>query len=209
MANSPLSQTQQIGDFFTVAESFPVNLHQLEEAAVVPDEWEFESEMPELFTMASNMAGSDQDLLQQLKMDSHQSPVLVQVLEQMNQRMITMLGYLLRYEDDPKHRFQGTEFGGGGIRLITPDPIDNDTLFRAKLFFKNESLAIYCYLRCSACESLADEPGYSATFEFERILEQDQEHLIRASLHSQSRQLKRRAQERDQSKNNSDDNKSD
>ena len=202
MANSPLSQTQQIGDFFTVAESFPVNLQAVDDDSSLPDPWEFESEMPELFSMASNMAGSDQDLLQQLKMDSHQSPVMVQVLEQMNQRMIMMLGYLLRYEDDPNQRFQGTEFGGGGIRLISPDPIADDALFRAKLFFKDESLAIYCYLRCCACDARSEDSGYSVTFEFARILEQDQEHLIRASLHSQSRQLKRRAQERQQTGNN-------
>ena len=149
------------------------------------------------------MAGSDQDLLQQLKMDNQQSPIVVRVLEQMNQRMVMMLGYLLRYEDDPKHRFQGIEFGGGGIRLIATDALEVDSLLRAKLFFKAESLAIYCYLRCSHCQFDEAQQSYTITCEFERILEQDQEHLIRASLHAQSRQLKQRAQQRQQANDKS------
>lgn len=203
MANSPISQTQQIGDFFTVAESFPVNLEPLDGGTAVPDKHDFEAEMPELFKMASNMAGSDQELLQQLKMDNHQSPILLQVLEQLNQRMVMMLGYLLRYEDEPSQRFEGVEFGGGGIRVLSSTAIPSAAEFRAKLFFKDESLAIYCYLRCSDCESDVNEDHYRVTFEFAQILEQDQEHLIRASLHSQSRQLKRRAQMRQQNPSDS------
>lgn len=198
MTDSPLSQTQQIGEFFTVSESFPVNLEIVDNDFLVPDQFEFEDTMPELFKMASSMAGSDQDMLERLKMDNQQSPALIGLLDHMNQRMITMLGYLLRYEDDPKHRFEGTEFGGGGIRIVSPHSFATDQVVRAKLFFKAESLAIFCYLRCAASEP--DEPtgSYKVTFEFEQILEQDQEHLIRASLHSQSRHLKRRAQQRQQ-----------
>ena len=198
MANSPISQTQQIGDFFTVAETFAVNLERLDSSTDVPDEWSFQQEIPELFKMASNLGGSDQDLLQKLKMDSQHSPTLVSVLEQMNQRMVMMLGYLLRYEDAPAQRFDGSEYGGGGIRLIAEQAIEIDQLFRAKLFFKDESLAIYCYLRCTDCEYDETTEKYRVTLSFAQILEQDQEHLIRASLHSQSRQLKRRAQERQQ-----------
>lgn len=198
MADSPISQTQQIGDFFTVAEQFPVNLEVLADDVEVPDRFDFEQEMPELFKVASNMVGSDQDLLQKLKMDSQHSPVLVTLLEQMNQRMVMMLGYLLRYEDDPQQRYDGIEYGGGGLRVLSNRPFEAGQLFRAKLFFKEESLAVYCYLRCDSCDYDDERQQQILTLAFAQILEQDQEHLIRASLHAQSRQLKRRAQQRQQ-----------
>ncbi|MGM0480505.1 MAG: PilZ domain-containing protein [Pseudomonadota bacterium] len=196
MTNSPIMQTQHIGDFFTVNEAFSVNLLPLNDGVTVPDDDAFEQQMPELFKMASDMAGADKDLLDKLQMDNKQPPALVMFLEHLNQRMVTMLGYLLRYEDEPQHRFNGIEFGGGGIRLETQQPFQTDQLFQAKLFLKAESLAIFCYLRCT--QSTANEAlnGHQVTLEFAQISEQDQEHLIRASLHAQSRQLKRRAQHR-------------
>lgn len=192
MTDSAISQTSNIGEFFTVEEDFSVNLVAVDEAVELPSEEAFLADIPELFQMASNMAGSEQDWLQQLKMDNQQSPVLVRFLEQMNQRMVMMLGYLMRYEDDPDCRFSGIEYGGGGFRVRTQHPIEQQQRFQAKVFLKAESLAIFCYVRCVAVE---DD---KVTLEFERITEQDREHFIRASLHSQSRQLKNRAQQRQQ-----------
>lgn len=192
MTESAMSQTQPIGEFFTVTDTFSVNLIKLEDNASIPDDIEFEAQMPELFKLASNMAGSEQDLLQQLKMDNHQSPVLVNYLEQMNQRMVMMLGYLLRYEDDPSCRHQGIEYGGGGLRVVADERFTVGDSYQAKIFVRAESLAIFCYLTCTQVD---DD---KATFEFTRISEPDREHFIRASLHSQSRQLKQRAQARQQ-----------
>ncbi|WP_404399452.1 PilZ domain-containing protein [Idiomarina seosinensis] len=196
MSNSPVMQTQQIGDFFTVNELFSVNLLPLSGDATVPDDEQFEQQMPELFKMASDMAGADKDLLEKLRLESQNSPTLGMFLEHMNQRMITMLGYLLRYEDEPQHRFNGVEFGGGGIRVESEQTFAAGQLFQAKLFLKAESLAIFCYLRCiQNCDDDTSD-SHQMTLEFAQISEQDQEHLIRASLHAQSRQLKRRAQQR-------------
>lgn len=196
MTDSSIAKTYQIGEFFSVAEEFPVNLHPLAEGHRAPDEVNFLKEIPELYLMASQMAGSEQDLLHKLAIENPKSPSLVSLLENMTQRMTLMLGYLLRYEDNPDYRFNGVEFGGGGLRVHSVEPIAEQQSFQAKLFFRAESLAIYCYLRSVSCVASEDTGGYISTFEFERIQDSDRENLIRASLHAQSRQLKERAQQR-------------
>jgi hypothetical protein len=68
------------------------------------------------------------------------------------------------------------------------------------LFFKEEALAIYCYLRTEKSEPEENGDTYLCTLSFAKIREEDQELLIRASLHAQSRQLKERSKQRREQK---------
>jgi len=192
--------TSPIGDFFTVGDHFPVNLIALESATNIPDEDAFIAEIPELFTIASSMAESDQQQLQSIKVEQSSGSALVAFLEQQHKRMNILLGYMLRNEDDPKHRFEGVEYGGGGIRILNDSPLTEGQVFQAKLFFKEEALAIYCYLTLENCQHEEDSDRYRCTLSFAQIREEDQELLIRASLHAQSRQLKERSKQRREQK---------
>jgi len=201
MTQSQTSMTSPIGDFFTVRDHFPVNLIALESADRIPDEEAFNAEIPELFIIASSMAESDQQQLQSIKVEQSSGSALVAFLEQQHKRMNILLGYMLRNEDDPDHRFEGVEYGGGGVRIVNDSPLTEGQSFRTKLFFKEEALAIYCYLTAEQCEQ--DESGrYLCTLSFSQIREEDQELLIRASLHAQSRQLKERSKQRREDKQN-------
>jgi hypothetical protein len=66
------------------------------------------------------------------------------------------------------------------------------TIAELKLFVTEEAAAVFCYGEVIACQQ---EPnGYHIAFIFTRIREQDQELLVRASLHLQTQQLKKRNQ---------------
>lgn len=200
MTQSQTSMTSPIGDFFTVRDHFPVNLIALESADNIPDEDAFIAEIPELFTIASSMAESDQQQLQSIKVEQSSGSALVAFLEQQHKRMNILLGYMLRNEDDPEHRFEGVEYGGGGIRILNDSPLTEGQVFQAKLFFKEEALAIYCYVTLENCQQEEDSERYRCTLSFSQIREEDQELLIRASLHAQSRQLKERSKQRREQK---------
>lgn len=202
MTQSQTSMTSPIGDFFTVRDRFPVNLIALDSADNIPDEDAFIAEIPELFTIASSMAESDQQQLQSIKVEQSSGSALVAFLEQQHKRMNILLGYMLRNEDDPEYRFEGVEYGGGGIRIVNDSPLTEDQTFQAKLFFKEEALAIYCYLRAEKSEPEENGDTYLCTLSFAQIREEDQELLIRASLHAQSRQLKERSKQRREEKQN-------
>ncbi|KPD24911.1 PilZ domain-containing protein [Idiomarina zobellii] len=202
MMQSQTSMTAPIGDFFTVQEDFPVNLVPLENTDQLPTDEEFETQIPELFLIASSMAENDTQKIQAIKVEQPAGSALVDFLEQQHKRMNILLGYMLRNEDDATHRFSGKEYGGGGIRVISGSPLESGQLFQAKLFFKEEALAIFCYVRLESSEALDDNDTYLCTLTFERIREEDQELLIRASLHAQSRQLKQRSKQRREQKDN-------
>lgn len=195
MTQSQTSMTSPIGDFFTVQDDFPVNLVALSPADTLPNDDQFQSEIPELFIIASSMAESDQQQLQSIRVEQAAGSALVAFLEQQHKRMNILLGYMLRNEDNPDHRFNGVAYGGGGIRVLSDTVFEPHQVFQAKLFFKEEALAIYCYVTVEACQH-TDDGSYLCTLGFSQIREDDRELLIRASLHAQSRQLKQRSQQR-------------
>ena len=199
---SQTSMTAPIGDFFTIQDDFPVNLVPLDSADQLPSDEEFEAQIPELFLIASSMAESDTHKIQAIKVEQPAGSALVDFLEQQHKRLNILLGYMLRNEDDAAHRFSGKEYGGGGIRVVSDAQLEVGQMFQAKLFFKQEALAIYCYARLESSESLDNSDQFLCTLSFERIREEDQELLIRASLHAQSRQLKERSKQRREQKSN-------
>ena len=199
---SQTSMTAPIGDFFTIQDDFPVNLVPLDNADQLPNDDEFEAQIPELFLIASSMAESDTHKIQAIKVEQPAGSALVDFLEQQHKRLNILLGYMLRNEDDAAHRFSGKEYGGGGIRVVSDAQLEVGQIFQAKLFFKQEALAIYCYTRLESSEPLDNSDQFLCTLSFERIREEDQELLIRASLHAQSRQLKERSKQRREQKSN-------
>lgn len=199
---SQTSMTAPIGDFFTIQDDFPVNLVPLDNADQLPNDDEFEAQIPELFLIASSMAESDTHKIQAIKVEQPAGSALVDFLQQQHKRLNILLGYMLRNEDDAAHRFSGKEYGGGGIRVVSDAQLEVGQIFQAKLFFKQEALAIYCYTRLESSEPLDNSDQFLCTLSFERIREEDQELLIRASLHAQSRQLKERSKQRREQKSN-------
>ena len=97
---SQTSMTAPIGDFFTIQDDFPVNLVSLDNADQLPNDDEFEAQIPELFLIASSMAESDTHKIQAIKVEQPAGSALVDFLEQQHKRLNILLGYMLRNEDD-------------------------------------------------------------------------------------------------------------
>lgn len=193
MTDSAAIDTSAIGEYFTIAQPFPVNLITVANDAL-PCEEAFAEEIPELFVMTSQLAQAEAN-----SAPSHfDDPKLRQVLaliNTQNQRLNIMLGYLLRHEDDASQRFDGVAYSGGGFRILSKQSFKLGQICRGKLFFRAEQLAIYCYAEVIAAEP-TDAGQQQLTFAFRRLREEDLELLVRATLHEQSRQLKLRAEQR-------------
>ncbi|MAD52718.1 MAG: PilZ domain-containing protein [Idiomarinaceae bacterium] len=185
-----------IGEYFTVADSLPVQLNPVA-AERIPSDDELQAEIPELFKLCSELAGSDQSALQRVRSENPNSPALIDALALINQRMGLMLGYVLSHTHDDDYSLTAHEFGGGGFRVKVAEPFTVGDKFQANLIFREESLAVYCYVECVECETQTENTR-EATFSFLQIREQDHEHVIRHSLHSQTRHLKARAEQRKQ-----------
>ena len=105
-----------------------------------------------------------------------------------------MMSFILHQQDEPDHRFSTIKLGGGGVIIKSPTAMEIGSQAELKLFLDTEAAAIFCYGEVITCENVED--SYHIAFVFNSIREQDQELLVRASLHLQTQQLKKRAQDK-------------
>lgn len=184
----------QFEEFFLIAHAIKVNVSFVEADTVLPDTDELESAMPYAFRIASEMASIEAQALRPLRNLSDHASDLADYLNHQARKIDLMMSFILQQQDEPENRFSTIKFGGGGIIINSPSPFEVGSVAELKLFLDQEAAAIFCFGEVIACQQEADD--YHIAFIFNRIREQDQELLVRASLHLQTLQLRKRAQQK-------------
>lgn len=183
----------QYNEFFSIEHDFSVNILPLEPTNVTSFE-QFLADMPTPFKMASDMKSIDQSALRPLQALSGVAGQLVEFLNHQSEKIDLLIGYILSQQDDEEHRYQGIKFGGGGLLFAASTAFKLAQLLEIKIFLLNQNCAVYCY--GEVIEVKQDEDSYLHKVVFHFIREDDREILVRNSLHEQSKQLQRLAQQR-------------
>lgn len=184
----------QFDEFYVINHELKANIKPLGSDEELPAYSELEDAMPYAFKIASEMSALDAAALRPLRGLSDHASALADYLNHQSKKIDLMMSYILHHQDEPKHRFITVKFGGGGIVVHSPTPLEVGTAAQIKLFLSEEAAAIFCYGEVITCQQ--NEDDYHIAFIFTRIREQDQELLVRASLHLQTLQLRKRAQAR-------------
>ena len=184
----------QFDEYFSIAYRMNVNMRPLEDDEDIPDEDEIEERMPYAFRIASEMASIEAQAIRPLRNLSDHAESLADYLNHQARKIDLMMSFVLHQQDGPKHRFHTVKFGGGGVIIESDIPLDVGSHAELKLFLNEEAAAIFCFGEVIACEQAED--SYHIAFIFNTIREQDQELLVRASLHIQTQQLRKRAKEK-------------
>ncbi len=188
-----LAQKQaQFDEFFLMAHPIRVNIKPLPAHMPLPTEEELEGVMPYAFRLASELATIEAQALRPLRNLGEHASDLVDYLNHQARKIDLMMSYILQQQDEVSERLQAIKFGGAGMIACDQKPWSLGELAELKLFIQEEAAAIFCYGEVIACQPHGDD--YHVSFLFTRIREQDQELLVRASLHLQAQQLKRRSQ---------------
>ncbi len=191
MESLTLAEKQaQFNEFFLISHGIKVNVKPLEAGFVLPATDDLDEHMPYAFRIASEMASIETQALRPLRNLSEHASELVNYLTHQSRKIDLMMSYILHQQDDPNYRFESIRFGGGGVIINHPTPIDIGSAAELKLFVSEEAAAIFCFGEVITCQQESD--GYHIAFIFTRIREQDQELLVRASLHLQTLQLRKR-----------------
>jgi len=177
-------------EYFLVEHTLSINVTAITEQQLPENQIAFEQEIPGPFKMASDLAKADASILAPLKLNSDNTQALWNYLQAQNQKINTLLSYVLTQQDDPQSRFQTLKFSAGNLIFKPTSDWHVGTNVKLKIFLPDESAAIYCYA------VIQEISGSECTLSYTLIREQDRELLIRASLHVQSQQLKNRAQQR-------------
>ncbi|MCM2679937.1 PilZ domain-containing protein [Echinimonas agarilytica] len=177
-------------EYFSVNYQCSVNVQRLTESESVPDEVTFASEIPAPFLVSSEAAHIDSAALRSLRNIGEYSQDLAEYLKMQSRKIDVIMGYVLSLQDDASERFQTTSISGSAITYTSTKALNVGDHARLKIFLPEESVAIYAYAQVKAVEMQNDL--YTISLDLIRMRETDQEHLIRATLHIQTRQLKER-----------------
>ena len=181
----------QFDEYFSIAHSINANVRPLGKNEKVPDEENLEDSMPYAFRIASEMAALEAQAIRPLRNLGDHAETLAEYLNHQSRKIDLMMSFVLHQQDEPEHRFKTVKLGGGGVIIESKDSLDVGTKAELKLFLDAEAAAIFCFGEVITCEQVED--SYHISFIFNSIREQDQELLVRASLHIQTQQLRKRA----------------
>lgn len=182
-------------EFFSIAHDFSINILPVDANTATNFEC-FLANMPAPFKMASEVTTIDQAALRPLQALSGVASQLVDFLNHQSEKINLLMGYILSQQDEAQHRYQGIEFGGGGLLFTANTPFDIGQLVEMKIFLLTENCAVYCY--SEIIEVSQNEGGFQHKAIFHFIREEDREVLVRTSLHEQSRQLQLLAKQRNE-----------
>lgn len=153
---------------------------------------EFEDAMPYAFKVATQMADVHAQSGKLLSKVGEKVSELVEYLELQAKKIDIMMSFILQQQDEPSARKNASKFGGGGLVVEHTDRVQLGETCEIKLFLESEQAAIYCYGEAIGIEELEDGKQL-VNYLFSHIREADQELVVRASLHLQTKALRKRA----------------
>jgi hypothetical protein len=193
---------EQYHDYFVIEHRIHANIRPLE--GVVPDAEQFLKMIPEPFLMAGELAALDRSALKPLAKLGEMAEELALYLRAQAKKIDIMMRYILMQQDDPQHRCFTHSYGGSALCYYSNSALEPLQLIEVKLFLEQSDGAVYCLAQVISCES-ADGQTADGQFLIKATLcqsrDEDRELIVRASLHQQSRQLKRKAEMRQSSGN--------
>ncbi|WP_031570728.1 PilZ domain-containing protein [Rheinheimera texasensis] len=185
---------EQYNDYFIIEHDIRINVKPF--AGEEPDEQQFERLIPEPFLMAGEQVLLEQSALKSLNRLGELAEELAVYLRIQARKIDSMMRYILMQQDDPQCRHFSHSYGGSALCFDHETAFTEGTLLEVKMFMDNSDGAVFALVRVIGVEPVGDKFRIRTTYT--RIREQDRELIVRASLHQQSRQLKRKAELRQQ-----------
>lgn len=180
--------------YFQIDESNRVNLFAVDDGKVPTTLAQLEADIPPLFKLANEVSELEQSSLRPLRNLGDVAQELAVFLQAQSRKIDLIMSHILASEQPEDNAIYCDSYGGGGVKLTDTKAYSIGQAFRTKLFLQHEASAIYCYTEVVAVNKVDDE-HYQYTLLFKAIRDSDQELVVRASLHAQTRQLKKRQQQ--------------
>jgi len=193
-ALSTEEKQQQFNEFFLIKHKLNVNVLPVEKDSV-PHLASLDDNMPYAFKIAGELASVEAQALRPLRNLSSHATELAQFLNAQARKIDLMMSYILHQQDDESLRFESLRFGGGGIEVTSSQPMAIGESVELRIFLTEEASAVFCYAEVISCiADNTEQSQYKLAFIYSRIRETDQELLVRASLHLQAQQLRKRSE---------------
>lgn len=186
---------QQFNEFFVVDSQFNINVLPLPSDFELPEMETFEQNMPHAFRVASEVNVVDASALRHIRAIGQSAEALINFLNAQSKKMDILMSYVLSQQDDKQYRFVAKQFGGGGLIFEADKEFPIGQAVELKIFLTEEATAVYCLAEVVKVDE--SENGNLISLIFTRIREDDREVLVRASLHQQTKALRKMAADRE------------
>ncbi|ABG40247.1 conserved hypothetical protein [Paraglaciecola sp. T6c] len=184
---------QQFNEFFTIEHAIRVNFKAVAAGFTLPDVDDLGEHMPYAFRVASEATAIDAQALRPLRNMGEHAVELANFLNAQSRKIDLLMSLVLQQQDDPSLAYESVKFGGGGIIVKCDEAYEPEQIVELKLFLKEEASAIFCYGEVIECQQAGAQ--YHVSLIYNCIREEDQDLLVRASLHLQTAQLRKRAKQ--------------
>jgi len=190
-----MSQTKldEFKQYFQIEEAIKVNIEAVKPEQVPANTLVLEQRIPALFLLANEVNELEQTALRPLRQLSDVADELAVFLKAQSRKIDLIMSHILSTEHDTDDKLLTYSYGGGGLIINTSEsyPIAQD--FCCKIFLDYDAAAVYCFAQMIDSQKDDETNTYQHTLLFTQIRSSDQELLVRASLHAQSRLLKLKA----------------
>ena len=191
MQNLTLEQKhQQFDEFFMIKYNIPVNMRLVAADFVLPEIDDLHQHMPYEFQIASELSDIDTKALRPLRRLGEHAVELAEFLNHQSRKIDLMMSLILQQHTNNAQTHHSVQFGGGGIVVMSENELSIGGIFELKLFIREEASAIFCFAEVIACKPVDDT--YHVSLSFNCIRDEDQDLLVKASLHLQSANLRKR-----------------
>lgn len=197
--NQPSLQqlSEEYQDYFSISHRININVCPYGDISTpLPTEAEFLAAIPEPFLLASDVGGLNHSALRSLNKLGELAEELANYLQHQARKIDLLLHYILQQYDAPETRYHTVSFGGSGCCYLSDIQLAPLQVVELKIFLEDNAGAFFCYGQVLSCEESAGQ--WQIKVVFKRIRDEDRELIVRATLHQQSRQLKLKAEQRQQ-----------
>ncbi|MEM0910496.1 MAG: PilZ domain-containing protein [Pseudomonadota bacterium] len=183
------TKREKFSSFFLIEHPITINILPISSDIPMIDMQDFEKSMPYAFRIGAEMSEIESQALRPFRNMGEKFEELIDYLQLQARKMDLMMSYILQQQDDPEHRTNAQKFGGGGLSVFSEKEVNLGDCVEVKLFLEDEAAAVFTYAEAINCDKIDD--NYLVDYYFTHIREQDQELLVRASLHLQTKQLRK------------------
>lgn len=183
------NKAEKFAEFFQVQEPIKAVLENVEHEQIPTSLDALETDIPPLFRLANEVNTIEQSALRPLRVLGESADELARYLSLQSRKIDLILSHILLQENEKLPSINTHSFGGAGFVVNLSDALEKGQNLRCRLFLEHEAAAIYCY--GEVIEVKQEQDTYAHKVLLTLIREADQELLVRASLHAQTRQLKK------------------
>ncbi|KFZ35986.1 hypothetical protein HR45_18920 [Shewanella mangrovi] len=179
--------------YFSVLHPFDAYLSRWPSDQPLPSDEQLHGMKSKGMQLISEVKALEGSYMMQLRHLGDDARTIADYMKLQSRKIDLVLQHLLEQELKEGVQCQGLQFGGSNFRVNSNEPFQPGEQVKATLFIREEVLSILCFASVLDCHADPQQPGhYIVELAYSVINDTEVEHLVKASLNIQQKQLQLR-----------------